>query len=697
MMTHDFLLEIGLEEIPAHVVTPSINQLVERTTAFLTEQRMTFTEITPFSTPRRLAVLVSGLADQQPDIDEEVKGPAKKIAQDDDGQWTKAAQGFVRGQGATTDDITFKSIKGEDYVFVTKHESGAPVAEVLAGMKDVITAMTFPTMMKWGHSHKFQYVRPIRWLVALLDEQVLPFDLLNLTTGRTTQGHRFLGHEVELTQATDYENALADVFVIADAAKRKQQIREQIQQLAMTHEWTVAVDENLLEEVNNLVEWPTAFAGQFAEKYLTIPDEVLITSMRDHQRFFHVQSQSGQLLPNFVSVRNGNTNYLDNVIAGNEKVLTARLEDAMFFYQEDQKHEIDFYVQKLAGVSFHDKIGSMTEHMKRVGIMAQLIGRRVGLTETELADLQRASDIYKFDLVTGMVGEFAELQGVMGEKYALLFGERPAVAQAIREHYEPVSAEGQLPQSNVGAVLAIADKFDSIMTFFAAQMIPNGSNDPYALRRQAFGIVRILHDRGWHVPLVKMSREFEAALTQQHAQLSPELMANLADGRTKIQQFMQDRVRQWFSNRNIRHDIVEAATNADTSDVETMMDDAAVLLNHLQDGDFKDVVEALNRVTRLAQSVIKQTDFPVDPSLFENDAEQHLYDAVNDISGHFDQQSREDNYQSLAQLRPLINAYFEATMVMVDDAAVRQNRLNQLARLTKLTLQLGDLNQLVVK
>ncbi|GEK27800.1 glycine--tRNA ligase subunit beta [Furfurilactobacillus siliginis] len=696
-MAHEFLLEIGLEEIPAHVVTPSINQLVERTTNYLNEQRITFSNIKPFSTPRRLAMLISGLADQQPDVEEEVKGPAKKIAQDADGNWTKAAQGFVRGQGASVDDITFKELKGEEYVYVNKHETGKPVAEVLVGMKDVIMAMTFPTMMKWG-SYKFQYVRPIRWIVALLDDQVLPFEILDVTTGRTTQGHRFLGREVELTTPADYEEALTSQFVIVDADKRKARIRKQIEQLAADRSWTITVDEDLLEEVNNLVEWPTTFAGHFDEKYLTIPDEVLITSMRDHQRFFYVTDSKGDLLPNFVSVRNGNAEHLDNVIAGNEKVLTARLEDAMFFYQEDQKHDIDFYVNKLKDVSFHDKIGSMTEHMKRTGIIANLIGQRVGLSDTELADLQRASEIYKFDLVTGMVGEFSELQGVMGEKYALLFGEKPAVAQAIREHYMPISAEGALPQSKIGAALAIADKYDSITAFFAADMIPSGSNDPYALRRQAFGIVRILRDKQWHLPLMRMGQDFEIALSNKHAAFNPDLQANLAAGRTRIQSFMNDRVRQWFNTQDVRHDIVDAVTNAATTDVLTMLEDAVTLTSHASDNDFRDAIEALTRVARLTKDdLLAASELPVEPKLFENDTEQRLYDAVNKVDEHFAEQTPDENYHSLAALRPLIEDYFEANMVMADDDAVRTNRLNQLAQLTKLTLQLGDLKQLIVK
>ena len=334
-MSHTFLMEIGLEEIPAHVVTPSAAQLVEKTEKFLKEQRMDFDEVQTYSTPRRLTVKVTGLADKQPDIQEEAKGPAKKIAYDKDGNWSKAAQGFARGQGVSVDDIFFKELKGTEYVYVKKFIEGKAAADVMQGMRDVAMDLKFPTMMRWG-TNDFQYVRPIRWIVAMLDDQVIPFKILNIESGNVSQGHRFLGKPVELKSADDYVEALRAEKVIVDAAERKSMIRGQINDLAQKNNWKIVIDEDLLEEVNNLVEYPTVFAGSFDEKYLSVPDQVLITSMKDHQRFFYVTDQNGKLLPNFVSVRNGNTEYLENVVQGNEKVLTARLEDAKFFYEEDQ-------------------------------------------------------------------------------------------------------------------------------------------------------------------------------------------------------------------------------------------------------------------------------------------------------------------------------------------------------------------------
>ncbi|MGA3231796.1 glycine--tRNA ligase subunit beta [Lactiplantibacillus pentosus] len=694
-MAKTYLLEIGLEEMPAHVVTPSVLQLKERMTKFLTDARLDFEDIKTFSTPRRLTVQVLGLADKQADVKKEVRGPAKKIAQDADGNWTKAAIGFSKGQGASTDDIVFKDVKGTPYVFVQTFKAGKTAAEVLtAGIKDVITKMNFPTMMKWS-TFSFKYIRPIRWIVSLLDDAIVPVEILDVTADRVSRGHRFLGHDVEIATALDYEDDLASVQVIADADKRKAKIREQIADLAQAHDWQIKVNEDLLEEVNNLVEFPTAFAGDFDTKYLTIPDEVLITSMRDHQRFFYVTDADDNLLPHFVSVRNGNTDHLENVALGNQKVLTARLEDAAFFYHEDQQHSIQEYVERLKKVSFHDKIGTMYEKMQRVMVISAFLADRFGLTETEKNQLHRAAQIYKFDLVTGMVGEFPELQGVMGDKYAVLKGEDPVVGQAIREHYMPISADGDLPKSKVGAVLAIADKVDSISSFFAVGLTPSGSNDPFALRRQAFGIVRIVRDQGWDFPI----RQIETAIQKELAANDATYNLDFAKQTAPVADFLTDRVKQWFSNHKLRYDIVDTVIKGSRQDIREMFKAADVLNAHQDDPQFKDTIEAFTRLLRItAKAKLDTGDLTVDPSLFENDAEQKLYDAVEDLKQKVTStMSMEDRFTALASLRPLIVDYFEQTMVMSKDDQVRDNHLKQLLTIAQMVNVMGDLNQLVVK
>lgn len=690
-MAKNLLFEIGLEELPAHVVVPSMNQLKEKTEKFLKENRLDFEEIQAFSTPRRLAIHVSSLAEKQEDVEEEVKGPAKKIALDAEGNWSKAAQGFVRGQGLTTEDITFKELKGVEYVYVTKHTAGKTATEVLTGLKEVITSLAFPVTMHWN-KYEFEYIRPIRWLVALLGDEVIPFEILNVSTGRISRGHRFLGHEVTFKHADDYLENLKEQFVLADSKEREALVVKQIEQIASENNWQIDLDEDLLDEVNNLVEYPTAFVGNFDEKYLAVPDEVLVTSMKEHQRYFDVRNAAGDLLPHFVSVRNGNSDKIENVIKGNEKVLIARLEDAEFFYSEDQKLTIDQCVAKLKNVTFHEKIGSIYEKMQRVGVEAQIIGENVGLTTEELADLQRASEIYKFDLVTNMVGEFPELQGIMGEKYALLQGEKPAVAQAIREHYLPISSEGELPISNVGAVLAIADKLDSVLSFFAVGMRPSGSNDPYALRRQSYGIVRIIADKEWKFPFAGLQRMIEAKVNADQTLYGVEL----TDADKQVLDFMYARLRQYFLTQNIRHDVIDAVINAEEEDMHRLFETAEMLKSHLNDEDFKPSIEALTRVINLAKKA-QAEEIAINPALFENEAETALYNAVIELKARFEHQTVEQNYGSLVALRPLIEAYFEQTMVMVDDEAVRNNRLLQLRQIAEMAQTIASLDSLITK
>jgi len=689
-MTENLLVEIGLEEMPAHVVDPSILQFEEKTKQFLQENHLDFTAVNSFSTPRRLAIQVVDLAEKQADTKEEIKGPAKKIALDENGDWSKAAQGFVRGQGMSTDDIYFKEVKDTEYVYVTKYTAGKKALEILPALKEVITSLTFPVTMHWN-KFEFEYIRPIRWLVALLGERIVPFDILDVSTGRTTYGHRFLGGASSLENADEYEEKLQEQFVIADRFKRQAMISQQIQEIASIHQWQIDVDEDLLEEVNNLVEYPTAFVGDFAEKYLRLPDEVLITSMKEHQRYFDVKAQDGKLLPHFISVRNGDQNKIDNVVKGNEKVLVARLEDAEFFYNEDQKLSIEDCIEKLKNVTFHEKIGSMYEKMQRVQLIAKIIGEHIGLSDAELADLQRAAQIYKFDLVTNMVDEFPELQGIMGEKYALLKGEKPAVAQAIREHYMPVASEGDLPSSNIGAVLAIADKLDSVFSFFAVGLKPKSSSDPYALRRQTYGIVRILAAKHWSFPFTALQQKIGEVLNQNEEFYG----IHLDDQTAEVGDFLRGRLRQFLSAQDFRYDVIDAVIDAKQEDIHQLIEAANTLKKHLNDTDFKSSMEALTRVMNLGQK--DQSKKEVDPTLFENEAEQNLYQAVKKVEENFASQTVEENYHALTQLRPLIEDYFDQTMVMTDDEKIRNNRLAQLRKITQMAIAVASLNDLVTK
>ncbi|WP_313592529.1 glycine--tRNA ligase subunit beta, partial [Leuconostoc lactis] len=484
---------------------------------------------------------------------------------------------------------------------------------------------------------------------------------------------------------------LRAAHVLVDADERRATISQQLAAIAQENGWVLQLDsdksQDLLEEVNNIVEWPTAFAGSFDEKYLAVPDDVLMTSMREHQRFFYVTDQSGQLLPHFLSVRNGNDEHLRNVIAGNEKVLVARLEDAEFFYHEDQQKTIADYMAKVEKLVFHEKIGTVYEHMQRVGLLAAELADQLGFDDTKKADLARAADIYKFDLMTGMVGEFDELQGIMGEHYAQLFGENTAVATAVREHYMPTSAAGEVAQSDIGAVLAIADKLDTLVTFFAADLVPSGSNDPYGLRRAATGIVRTLQAKQWRIALAPLLESFIAKTGE---------VSSHADT-AAIRAFILDRVRKLALDAGTRQDLVAAGTaNVVNLDVVYVAQRVQTLAQHADDANFRDVIASLTRVSRLA--VKYDTDATVDPALFENEAEVALYAATQSLDLHtLVMAGSEAVYQALANLQAPIAAYFDETMVNVDDEAVKNNRYAQLHLINRLISGLGDLEKIVIK
>ncbi len=679
-MVKNLLVELGLEEMPAYVVTPSMKQLRDKMGAFLTDHRLTFEKIEMFSTPRRLAVRVVGLADKQSDLTEDFKGPSKKIALDADGNFTKAAEGFVRGKGLTVEDITFREIKGEEYVYVTKEEIGRPVEEIIPAVTEVLQALTFPVSMHWANN-TFEYIRPVHTLTVLLDEQAFDLDFLDIKSGRTSRGHRFLGKETEIASADSYEDDLRAQFVIASPLERGDMIVEQIRALEEEHGVSIEIDEDLLNEVLNLVEYPTAFLGNFDAKYLEVPEEVLVTSMKEHQRYFVVRDAEGKLLPHFISVRNGNAEHLENVIKGNEKVLVARLEDGEFFWREDQKLAIADLVEKLSNVTFHEKIGSLAEHMERTGKIAALLAQEAGLDADETADLARAAAIYKFDLLTGMVGEFDELQGIMGEKYALLAGENAAVAAAIREHYMPTSADGELPDTKVGAVLSLADKLDTILSFFSVGLIPSGSNDPYALRRATQGVVRILDKFGWNIDLAQLlGRLYELKFDS----LSYDNQAAVLD-------FFRARVEKMM-DRSIPKDIVTAVLQSTHFVVRDLVETAALLAEKAQEDNFKSAVESLSRVFNLAEKAQGKT--AVNPALFENQEEKDLAAAIEEVELTSDLAADLDQ---LFTLSPVIDAFFDHTMVMAEDETVRNNRLALLASLTAKAGQLAQFNQINTK
>lgn len=688
-MTQDILLEIGLEEMPAKYVQASEIQLKEHVQAWLTEQGLEHGEVSSYSTPRRLAVTVQAVAESQADREDEVRGPAKKTALDENGEWSRAAQGFVRGQGVSTDDIYFKEVKGTEYVFVLKKTTGVSTTELLKEWDKIVLGLNFPVNMHWANHH-VKYIRPIHWIVALYGETVVPFQILDVETGRTSRGHRFLGKDIEIKSAATYESQLEEVFVVAEQTKRREMIAGQVAALATQKGWTVPIDEDLLEEVTNLVEYPTVLFGNFEENYLDLPADVLITIMREHQRYFPVTDAAGQLLPFFITVRNGNDQYLETVAKGNEKVLRARLSDGEFFYQEDQKITIAAALEKLEKITFHQKLGSMSAKIERVGKVVAALADRFGFTADEKADVQRAAAIYKFDLVTNLVGEFPELQGEMGYKYALLQGEKETVATAIRESYLPKSSEGELPSSKIGALLALADKLETLGGFFSVDMVPTGSNDPFALRRAMIGVVRILINQGWELPFDGTIREIITLQENAGVKVMP-----IDETLNQFHQFLGRRLRNLLSGEAVRHDIVEAMVGGETRDLSQLFKGATALNNVSKEEWFRPTVEALTRVMNLSQKL--EVPCAIEEELFENESEAALYTAITQVKQSYKAATPEEKLALFKSLKQPIEAFFENTLVMVDDEKKRNNRLSMLAELASVLRSFANFDEIIVK
>lgn len=689
-MSEDFLLEIGLEEMPAQYVTPSIRQLKERVADWLLDNKITYTKIECYSTPRRLALIIKDLAEKQADRVEEAKGPAKKIALDEHGNWSKAALGFARSQKVAPEELQFQTLKGVEYLFVKKEVVGESTKELLPTIKTCITAMNFPVNMHWG-SNEMRFIRPIKWLIALYDKDVIPFEIAGVKTANKTRGHRFLGKTVEINEPNEYNAKLLAQYVVANSEERKEGIRSQISELELVENWKIEVDESLLEEVNNLVEYPTVLSGDFDEKYLSLPKEILITTMKEHQRYFPVFSKQNKLLPHFITVRNGNEEHLEMVSKGNEKVLRARLSDAEFFYTEDTKQSIADCTKKLEHIVFHEKLGLLTDKMKRVGKVANLLADHLQLSTDKKAKLTYLSQIYKFDLVTHIVDEFPELQGIMGEKYALLKGEDADIAAAIREHYLPTSAEGSLPQTELGAVLAAADKLETITSFFAVGIIPTGSQDPFSLRRNALGLMRIMQANNWKMPLLPL---IQAVIEIEQTELSQSLSTE--DLQKELLQFLKQRLKAIMQGEEIRYDIIDAVLESTQANVPELLESASILNNYSADSiSFRETIEALTRIVNLAK---KHTDSVlIDPNLFEEEEEQTLYAALKDLETNFRSLPVKARLENLIALKPAIENYFDKILVMSDNETIRNNRLELLFKLATLIKEFAQTDNIQVK
>ena len=686
-MEQKLLFEIGTEEIPAKFMPGILDQLKGLAEKKLQELRVPFTSVTVFGTPRRMTFIADGVEETQASTVVESKGPSIKIAFGADGAPSKAAQGFARGQGIAVEDLV---VRGE-YVYAVKQLTGQTVIELLpAFLTDIVESLSFPKNMRWA-DHDFRFVRPIRWLVALLDDKIIPIEITGVKSGRNTIGHRFLSKgEVEITSAGDYEKVLREHFVLVDQNERRRIIRQQVEELAQKEGGIAEIDEDLLEEVVYLVEYPTALCGHFDDKFLTLPKEAVITPMREHQRYFPVLTADGKLLAKFITVRNGNSEGLDIVAHGNERVLRARLSDAEFFFNEDRKIKLEERLEKLKTVVFQEGLGNIYDKSVRLADIAMTLKKSLNVKVDEDI-LQRTALLSKTDLVTGMVCEFTELQGVMGREYALLDGEEPEVAQGIFEHYLPRFAGDELPTTDIGRLVGIADKLDNIAATFSRGLIPTGSQDPYALRRQAIGIINILVDGNYHLPLLKTISAVLGLLNVPSAK-NGELLAQL-------QEFFVQRVKNMMGDQGIRYDVIDAILNEKANDdIVDLFVRAKALAEYVETSEAAESIQAFTRVVNLCKKAEGETI--IKESLFVEPAEKELYEVVCRLQKETIPALVAYNYADVLKLinevSAPVNKFFDTVMVMDKDENVKNNRLALLVQVKETASMVGDLSAIVL-
>lgn len=682
-MAKDLLFEIGAEEIPAGFMPNILGQLKQLAETKLNDAHLPFESIATYGTPRRLALIVKGLTDTSAEISERHKGPSASIAYDADGNATKAAIGFARGKGLDVADLVVE----DGYIYAETKTAGVPAKDIVTDMlPQLITGLNFPKSMHWGNLDA-KFVRPVRWLVALLDEEVIPVEFATVKSGNVTRGHRFLGaDEITIKNASSYVDTLKENFVMVDQDARRELISKQLHDMAASKNASIVWDDDLLEEINYLVEWPTALCGGFEESYLALPDAAIITPMKDHQRYFPLVGQDGKLLPMFLTVRNGSDHSIEVVQAGNERVLRARLDDAKFFFNEDRKKPLIDRQDGLTKIVFQEGLGNLADKTERLLKLGRVFGEECGLHEDAVVVLERATELAKTDLTTGMVTEFTELQGVMGKEYALLDGESPEVAEAIFEQYLPRFAGDVLPQTEAGKVLSIIDKVDNIVATFSRGLIPTGSQDPYALRRQTIGILNILLGSEWNIslrPIFKASME----LLNVPAEKQDELL-------DQVEEFFTLRLKNIFLDREVPHHVIDLLL----SNNELSVADVEGLVNALLANRIDEDVELVQAYTRM-YNLVKDVEYTgVNSDLLKEDAEKALFEAASKASEVSSAAWEAGDYDAVvavpATLVPAINKFFEDVMVMDKDEAIKANRL-QLVRLAYSVMAIiGDISAL---
>lgn len=682
-----------MEELPARYVADTVSQLKINTEELLKKERVQYSDIIIYTTPRRLALIIKGLEDMGTSAEEKVKGPSKKISFDEEGNPSKALQGFMRGQKVEQDSIIIEEVNGEEYVFARVMKKSKSLEQVFSSnMESFIKKINFPKTMKWGGKN-LRFARPIRWILSLLDDETIPFEMEGIKVSNVTRGHRFLGsNNILIDHVDNYVDLLNKNYVIVDQAERKDIIRYGSEKLVREKGGSIQQDEELLDEITNIVEYPTPIIGRIKEEYLSLPMDVITTPMKEHQRYFPVIDDKGRLLPYFITVRNGDDNHTDIVIKGNEKVLGARLEDAKFFYKDDIKFPLEQYVTKLENITFQEKLGNMLTKTKRIQKLAVKIGDYLEVGEETEKNIDRAGYLSKADLTTKMVSEFTELQGKMGMEYASHSGENEIVSLAIFEQYLPRYSGDQLPSTTAGAVISIADKLDSIAGLFAIGIQPTGSQDPFALRRSALGIINIILDKKLNLSLNELIDFSLYVYVEENS-----LAFDYNKVKSEIMDFFLGRLRNMFLDSGIRYDIIDAIIKTEGDDIYDLKIRADKLNDWLNKEGLSDILTAFNRVSTLAEKAISSD---VKRDLLTED-EIDLYDSYNNIEERALNLINKKEYDKaldiLTSLKDPIDNFFEKVMVMVEDEALKNNRLGLLRKIYDIMMKVCDLSQIVNK
>lgn len=685
----DVLLEIGVEELPPNDVDGATAQLQTSALALFEELRLSHTGLNVYATPRRIVLHAQGVAPTQTDIELEHRGPPASRAFDADGKPTQAAIGFARGKGVDVDALTVKQIDGGEYITVTVKETGRGAVDVLKdALPRLIADIKFAKSMRWN-STDAAFSRPIRWVVALFGQAVIPFEYAGVPSGNITRGLRPYGSiPVQVADATTYMETMSAQGIIINRADRREAIRTQVKALADEVHGRVPEDADLLDEVTNLIEAPTALRGQFESQYLTLPREALVTVMKKHQRYFPLEDADGNLLPYFITVRNGDAEHLDTVTHGNEHVIRARFSDANFFYTEDRKNPLDSYLPRLHTLTFHEKLGSMLDKNNRVAGLVDGLGDLFSIPSTELGIAHRAAKVMKADLATNMVVEMTSLQGIMGREYARLEGYPPEVADAIFQHWLPRNADDSLPQSPAGIVLALADRLDSLVGLFGAGLAPKSTADPYGLRRAALGVIQIMAGRGIDATL---RQAVSLAAAAQPISLSTE-------DKEAVLTFIAGRLQGWLAEQGFAPDVIKAVLAEQSANPYRAQIACAELTKWVRQPDWEQTLDSFARCVRITRN--EATRHSIDPTLFQQDEEHALYAAYQQAASKLEASGNVDAFlTAFAPMVPTVTAYFgtgkgDGVLVNAEDAAVRHNRLGLLQAISAMQTGRADLSEL---